>query len=52
MYIRNSNGPNIDHWGTPQLIFLSSELKTLKVTNCVLFLRSEENQLFAFPLTP
>ena len=39
MYIRNSNGPNIDSWGTAQLISLSSELKPLKVTNCVLFLR-------------
>ena len=52
MYIRNSNGPNIDPWGTPQLISLSSELKPLIVTNCVLFLRSEEKQLFALPLTP
>ena len=39
MYIRNNNGPNIDPWGTPQLISLSSELKPLIVTNCVLFLR-------------
>ena len=29
MYIRNNNGPNIDPWGTPQLISLSSELKPL-----------------------
>ena len=43
MYIRNSNGPNIDLWGTPQLISLSSELKPLIVTNCILFLRLEEN---------
>ena len=35
MHIRNNNGPNIDPWGTPQLISLSSELKPLKVTNYV-----------------
>ena len=39
MYIRNKNGPNIDHWGTTQSISLSSELKPLIVTNCALFLR-------------
>ena len=38
MYIRNNNGPNIDPWGTPQLISLRSELKPLIVANCVLFL--------------
>ena len=39
MYVRNHNGPNIDRWGTPQLISLSSELKPLIVINCVLLLR-------------
>ena len=39
MYVRNNNGPDIDPWGTTQLIFLSSELKPLIVTNCVFFLR-------------
>ena len=52
MYIRNNNGPYIDPWGTPQLISLSFELKPLIVTKCVLFVRSEENQLFALSLTP
>ena len=50
MYMRNNNRPNIDSWGIPQLIYLKSELKRLIVTNCVLFLRYEENQLFALPL--
>ena len=39
MYIRNNNGPNIDPWVTLQLIFLSSELKPLILTNYVLLLR-------------
>ena len=39
IYIRNNNGPNIDPWGTPQLISLHFELKPLIVTNYVLFLR-------------
>ena len=50
--VYKNNGPNIDPWGTPQLISLSSELKPLIVTNCVLFLRQEENQFIALPLTP
>ena len=52
MYIRMNNGPNVDPLGTPQLVCLRSELKPLTVRNCILFLRQEENQLFAFPLTP
>ena len=52
MHIRNNNGPNIEPLGTIQLIYLSSELKPLIVTNCVLFLRQEENQFIALPLTP
>ena len=39
MYIRNNNGPNIDPWVILQLIFLSSELKPLILTNYVLLLR-------------
>ena len=50
MYMRNNDRPNIDSWAIPQLIYLRSELKPLIVTNCVLFLRYEENQLFASPL--
>ena len=52
MYIRNNNDPNIDPWETPQLTYLRSELKSLIVTNCVLFLRYEEIQLFALTVTP
>ena len=52
MYIRNKNEPIIDPSGTPQLLSLNSELKLVIVTNCVLFLRYEENQLFLLPLTP
>ena len=52
MYIINNNDPNVDPCGIPQLTSLSSELKPLIVTNCILFLRQEENQLFALPLTP
>ena len=52
MHISYNNGPNIDPWGAPQLIYLSSELEPLIVTTYVLFLRLEEKQLFALPLTP
>ena len=45
MHIRNNNGPNNGPWGTIQSIYLRSELKSLIVTKCVLFLRYEENQI-------
>ena len=31
-YLQNSNGPSTDPWGTPQVIFLSSDLTPSIIT--------------------
>ena len=39
MYNKKSNGPKIDPWGTPQVIYVISDLDPPKVQYCVLFVR-------------
>ena len=36
MYNKNNNGPKIDPWGTPYLMYLEEELKPLYSANGVL----------------
>ena len=52
MYNRHSNGAKTEPCGTPQVTKLNSDVSFPIETNCFLFARYEENQLYASPLTP
>ena len=39
IYMIKSNGPNMDPWGTPQVIFMYSDYVLLYNTYCALSLR-------------
>ena len=47
----NSNGPSIEPCGIPNCITTSSDIKPFIVTNCILLMRYDSNNLFAIPLS-
>ena len=52
MYVRKSNGPNTDPWGTPLVMVDIFELKPLIETNCFRSVKYDSYHLFDIPFTP
>ena len=44
IYIKNNNGPSIEHWGTPTLTLDQSETCPFNKTLCFLFLRKSHKR--------
>ena len=52
MYIKKSNGPRIEPWGTPTSTFVHVEYWSLRVTLCFFYLRKLVKVSSKSPPTP